>query len=83
MPETDYTDTEIKFPRLQVRLQTLNSDTYHLTVWLWRQASDESNRERIMNQKWSGTYHDAHEHIKKIAKEKGAEVGPDDITVES
>jgi hypothetical protein len=37
---------------------------------------------KIMSQKWSGFYLDAHEFIKKIAKEKGAEVGSDDFTVE-
>jgi hypothetical protein len=81
MPATDYTDTEIEFPRLQVRLQTLDRDTYHLTVWLWHRAGDESNRTRIMNQKWSGTYLDAHEYIKKLAEENDAAVDPDDITV--
>jgi hypothetical protein len=61
MPATDYTDPEIEFPRLRVRLQKLYEDTYHLTIWLWQRAGDESNRSRIMNQKWSGSYLDAHE----------------------
>jgi hypothetical protein len=34
-----------------------------------------------MNQKWSGTYLDAHEYIKKLAEENDAAVDPDDITV--
>jgi hypothetical protein len=83
MPATDYTDTEIEFPRLQVRLQKLDKDSYYLTVWLWHRAGDESNRERIMNQKWSGSYRDAQEFIEKLADEKGAVVEPDDIAVES
>jgi hypothetical protein len=75
MPATDYTDPEIPFPRLQVRIQKLESDTYHLTIWLWERAGDDRNRRRIMNQKWSGSYPGAREH--------GADVSPDDITVES
>ena len=82
MPATDYTDPEIPFPRLQVRLQTLNKDTFHLTIWLWKAPGDERNRTRLMNQKWFGTFHDAHEYIKEFAKKHDADVGPDDISTE-
>jgi len=80
MPATDYTDPETTFPRLQVRIQKLGRDTYYLTIWLWEKAGDD--RRRIMNQKWSGSYPDAHEFIRECAREHGAEVGPDDITSE-
>jgi hypothetical protein len=79
MPATDYTDPETTFPRLEVRIQKLEADSYFLTIWLWEKVGV---RRRIMNQKWSGSYPDAHEFIRKCAKENDAEVGSDDIISE-
>jgi hypothetical protein len=62
-----------------VRIQKLETDSYFLTIWLWEKVGV---RRRIMNQKWSGSYPDAHEFIRKCAKENDAEVGSDDIISE-
>ena len=79
MPATDYADPDTTFPRLEVRIRKLGADTYYLTIWLWEKLGI---RRRIMNQKWSASYLDAHEFIRNCAREHDAEVGPDDITSE-
>jgi hypothetical protein len=80
MPKTDYTDRDIKFPRLQVRLSTIDGETYLATIWLWAKAGGE--RHRLMNLQRAGNIDDAHQLIREYAAKYRAEVGPDDITVE-
>lgn len=80
MPKTNYDDAEIPFPRLQVRIQRLDGESHWLQVWLWNQVGGP--RESLFNGKRAGNWRDAHEEIERIAKERGADVGPDDIWVD-
>jgi hypothetical protein len=81
VPMTDYTDPETSFPRLEARVQKRESDTFWITVWLWKQAGGE--RQKILNGKQAGSFADAKEIIRQCAEELGADVGPDDIFVET
>jgi hypothetical protein len=81
MPMTDYTDPEIPFPRLEARVQKREPDAFWITIWLWKQAGGE--RQRILNRKQAGSFADAKEIIRQCAEELGADVGPDDIFVET
>jgi hypothetical protein len=80
MPATDYTDPEIPFPRLQARIQKVENDAYWITIWLWEKPGNE--RRLLTNGKRAGSFPDAHEIVAECARQYGADVGPDDITVE-
>jgi hypothetical protein len=40
MPHNDYNDPELEYPRLEARIQEIESepDAYWLQVWLWEKA---------------------------------------------
>jgi hypothetical protein len=80
MPKTDYTDPEIGFPRFHVRIQKREADAYWLTVWLYKEPGEQS--EKILNGKRSGSFADAHQLIGKLALDFGAEANADDIDVD-
>ncbi|MGA3309435.1 MAG: hypothetical protein ABSD08_12585 [Xanthobacteraceae bacterium] len=79
MPHTDYADPETVFPRLEARVQKVEDDAYWITIWHWKELGV---RERVFNRKQAGSYEDAKETIVKHARELGAIVEPDDITVD-
>ena len=81
MPMTDYTDPEIGFPRLEACVQKREPDAFWITIWLWNQAGGE--RQKILNGKQARSFEDAKVIIRQCAEELGAEVGPDDIFVET
>jgi len=81
MPMTDYTDPEVRFPRLEARIQKRELDAFWITIWLWNQAGGE--RQKILNGKQAGSFEDAKVIIRQCAEELGADVGPDDIFVET
>ena len=76
---TDYSDPETPFPRLEVRIQKRESDTYWLQIWLHEEAGGA--RRQIENGKRSGSFRDAHERVAKCAADLKAFVDADDITV--
>jgi hypothetical protein len=80
MPKTDYSDPEIAFPRLEVRIQKTDHDAYWLTIWLHKEAA--AGGQRVVNGKFAGSFRDAHERVSKCADENGADVGPDDFTID-
>ena len=80
MPKTDYSDNEISFPRLEVRIQKREGDAYWLTIWLHTKAGGE--RRQIENGKRAGSFRDAHERVAKCAEQLKADVGPDDFTID-
>ncbi len=77
---TDYTDPGISFPRLEVRIFTIDGKVYLITIWLREKPGDD--RRQLMNARRAGTIDDAHEIVRQCARRQGAQVGPDDITVE-
>jgi hypothetical protein len=78
VPPTDYTDPETPFPRLEVRIQKLESDAYWVQIWLWETIG---SRRQIMNRKGAGSFPDSHEVIQACAQKHHAEWGPDDVTI--
>lgn len=80
MPKTDYSDSEIKFPRLQVRIWTIDGKTQFIDVWLWKVAGGE--RLQIFKSHPAGNMQDAHRLIRELMVKHGAECDADDITVE-
>jgi len=80
MPKTDYSDAELKFPRLQVRISS-DGNTHLVDTWLWKQAGTE--RLQIMKSQQAGSLESAHRLIGEFKVKHGAECGPDDIEVES
>jgi len=80
MPKTDYTDPEIPFPRFHVRIQKREADAYWITVWLYTEPGE--NSEKIKNEKRAGSFADAHEFIAELAQKHGADVGPDDMDID-
>ena len=80
MPKTDYTDPEIPFPRFHVRIQKREADAYWITVWLYTEPGEKS--EKIRNEKRAGSFADAHEYIAELAQKHGADVGPDDMDID-
>jgi hypothetical protein len=80
MPRNDYSDAELKFPRLQVRIFSVG-DTLLVDAWLWKQAGTE--RLQIMKSQPAGSMEYAHRLVGEFKVKHGAECGPDDIEVES
>lgn len=79
MPHNDYNDPEagLEFPRLEARVQIIDSETYWLQVWLWPKLGGPP--EYLMNKKRAGNIHDAIKYLKEYSKEYDAWIGPDDI----
>jgi hypothetical protein len=80
MPKIDYKDPEISFPRFHVRIQKREADAYWITVWLYTEPGEKS--EKIKNEKRAGSFADAHEYIAELAEQYGADVGPDDMEID-
>ena len=80
MPKTDYTDPEIPFPRFRVRIQKREADAYWITIWLYREPGEKS--EKIKNEKRAGSFADAHEFVGSLALEFESAVTADDIDVD-
>lgn len=80
MPMNDYDDPELRFPRLQVRIQRMDEESHWLHIWLWKKVGGP--REQIFNGKRAGNWRDAHIFIEEIAKQQKADIGPDDIQVD-
>lgn len=78
MPHTDYNDPEIVFPRLEARIQHVETDAYWLQIWLWEKPGV---RREVFNRKRAGSWRDAQKIIEEHSREYGAEVGADDIFV--
>jgi hypothetical protein len=81
MPKTDYNDPEIPFPRVEARVQKLEPDAFWLTIWIWKEAGGK--RETLLNGKQAGSFADAQQLIQYYAEQHGADVGPDDIFIET
>src|SRR5690349_13819112 len=64
MPKNDYNDPEagLEFPRLEARVQIIDSDFYQLQVWLWPKLGGPP--EYLMNKRNAGNVHDAIEYLK-------------------
>jgi hypothetical protein len=84
MPKTDYTDPEIRFPRLQARVHKTDDDAFWMQIWIWDKPGDGRGGERreIVNGKRAGSYADITEMIYACARKHGVDVGPDDITID-
>jgi hypothetical protein len=84
MPKTDYSDPEIQFPRLEVRAQTIDDESFWLQAWVWDRAGDGRGGERhqVMNSKQAGGLADIKHLAYGIAAEQGVQCGPDDITID-
>jgi hypothetical protein len=84
MPKTDYTDPEIQFPRLQARVHKTDDDAFYMQIWIWDKPGDGRGGERreILNGKRASSYADITEMIYACARERGVDVGPDDITID-
>lgn len=80
MPKTDYNDPETAFPRLEVRARKIEENMYWLQIWLHEAHGAE--RRVLVNGKRGGSWLDAHAYIEEQSRETGAEVGPDDISME-
>ncbi|MGM4928804.1 hypothetical protein [Tardiphaga sp. 619_E2_N8_5] len=80
MPQTDYSDPEIPYPRLRIRIQKRESEAYWLTIWLHDKPDVDGHR--IVNGKFFGSFPDAHERVTQTAKEFKADVGSDDFTID-
>jgi hypothetical protein len=67
---------------LEARIQKIENepDAYWLQVWLWKAPGE---RQEVFNRKRAGTWRDAHEIIDALSSEHDAEVGEDDIYVDS
>jgi hypothetical protein len=78
MPQTDYSNPEITFPRLEAKISTIDGEMHLLSLWLHEKAGGE--RKQLLNWEASGSIAETHELISKYAKKHGAEIGPDDIT---
>ena len=76
MPHNDYNDPEanLEFPRLEARVQIIDSDYYQLQVWLWRKLGGPA--EYLTNRKQAGNMHDAIEYLKQFSLEHDAHIGP-------
>ncbi|WP_050420533.1 hypothetical protein [Bradyrhizobium tropiciagri] len=81
MPQTDYSDPEIKFPRLQVHIFTIDGHTQLIDVWLWKQAGGQ--RLQITKSQRAGSMADAHRLIGELKVKYGAECDADDIDVDT
>ena len=81
MPANDYNDPELKFPRLQARIQKLAADSFWIQIWI-REKPGEARRE-LVNGKRAGSREDAHEIIREVAHREGLPPpGADDIAVD-
>jgi hypothetical protein len=58
MPKTDYTDLEIRFPRLQARVHKTDDDAFWMQIWIWEKPGDGRGGERreIVNGKRAGIW---------------------------
>ncbi len=81
MPHNDYTDPELRFPRLEARIQKVADDAFHIQIWRWEAPGERGPP--LVNRRRAGSYEDAKEIIREYGAEHGIEVEPDDITVEN
>lgn len=84
MPKTDYTDPEIRFPRLEARISKTDDDAFWIGIWIWDKPGDGRSGERreVVNGKRAGSYADMTEMVYDCARHYGVDVDPDDITVD-
>lgn len=81
MPKNDYADPELKFPRLEARIQFVADDAFWVHMWRWDEPGTE--RTLLIKGKHAGSREDAHEIIRERAESEGLEPpGPDDIDVD-
>ncbi|MCU1326425.1 MAG: hypothetical protein JWN34_1795 [Bryobacterales bacterium] len=81
MPATDYSDPEIAFPRLQVRIFTIDGQTQFVDVWLWKKAGEQ--RLQITKAQAAGSMEQAHQLIDQFKLKYSAVCDADDIEVEA
>jgi hypothetical protein len=79
MPATDYSDSEIAFPRLQVRIFTIDGQTQFVDVWLWKQAGEQ--HVQITKGQAAGSMEQAHQLIEEFRLKYSAACDADDIEV--
>lgn len=77
MPKSDYSDAELTFPRLQVKMYTVDGTTQLVDIWLWKQAGTE--RFQVAKGQRGGTVEETHRLIDEFKIKYGAQCEADDI----
>ena len=78
MPHNDYSDPELRFPRLEVRVVKTDGDAFHVQVWKWIKPGMREPRP-VINRKQAGSYADVTEVIRQLSEEHKIEIDPDDV----
>lgn len=80
MPKNDYADPELRYPRLQAHIWTLDGTTQLLDVWLWKEAG--KSRIEITRGQRAGSIDEAHALIMEFEVKYQAVCDADDIDVD-
>ena len=77
MPKNDYSDPELTFPRLQVKMYTIDGTTQLVDIWLWKKPGAE--RLQLTKAQRGGTIEETHGLIDEFKIKHGAQCDADDI----
>jgi hypothetical protein len=78
MPHNDYTDPELSFPRLEVRVVKTDDDAFHVQVWKWTKAG-EREPHPLVNGKRAGSFADVRAFLIEMSEEQNIDISPDDV----
>lgn len=78
MPHNDYSDPELSFPRLEVRVVKTDDDAFHVQVWKWLRAGEREEKP-LINGKKAGSFADVGEFLRKLQDEQKINISPDDV----
>lgn len=76
----DYTDQKLRFPRLEARRQQIRANAVWVQIWFREKPGHD--RVQVINEQHTGSSDDAKALVREYARKWGADVGPDDITVD-
>ena len=78
MPRNDYSDPELRFPRLEVRVVKRDEDAFHFQVWKWLSPGVREPRP-LINGNRAGSYADIRELLQQLIAEHRIDISPDDV----
>jgi len=77
VPHNDYTDPELPFPHLEIRVVKTDNDAFHFQVWKWLEAGVREPKP-LANEKHAGSFADIKEMVARLSEEHKIKVDPDD-----